>query len=63
MKTICDLCMSPIMGAWFRCAYCAKDLCEVCEHMDTHDKTHVFFVLKSSVQLFPPSTHSAMLID
>jgi hypothetical protein len=39
--------MTPIQGAWFRCAYCAKDLCDACEELDTHNDSHVFLVLKS----------------
>ena len=46
---LCDRCMERIHGAWFRCVYCAKDLCEVCEALDTHDETHVFVVFKAPV--------------
>lgn len=47
---LCDRCLDRICGAWFRCAYCAKDLCGVCEALDTHDKTHLFVVFKAPVR-------------
>ncbi|KAG2097758.1 uncharacterized protein F5147DRAFT_641153 [Suillus discolor] len=49
---LCDRCMERIQGAWYRCAYCAKDLCGECESLDTHDETHIFVVFKASVR-FP----------
>ncbi|KAJ3745401.1 hypothetical protein DFH05DRAFT_1017245 [Lentinula detonsa] len=45
----CDLCVTEIQGAWFRCAYCGKDLCSTCELLDTHNDTHIFLALKSRV--------------
>ncbi|KAF9245358.1 hypothetical protein BU15DRAFT_85673 [Melanogaster broomeanus] len=48
---LCDRCMERIRGAWFRCAYCAKDLCGDCEALDTHDETHVFVVFKAPVDM------------
>ncbi|KAH7920383.1 hypothetical protein BV22DRAFT_1039929 [Leucogyrophana mollusca] len=48
---LCDRCMERINGAWFRCAYCAKDLCGDCEAVDTHDETHIFVVFKAPVDL------------
>ncbi|KAF9221473.1 hypothetical protein BS17DRAFT_785470 [Gyrodon lividus] len=56
---LCDRCMERINGAWFRCAYCAKDLCGDCEVLDTHDETHVFVVFKAPVRtsLCPPCLH------
>ena len=51
---LCDRCLDRIHGAWFRCAYCAKDLCGVCEALDTHDETHLFVVFKAPVS-FPRS--------
>ena len=48
-SAFCDLCMTPIQGEWFRCAYCTRDLCDACEEVDTHDDTHVFVVFKSLV--------------
>ncbi|KAF9006028.1 hypothetical protein BDQ17DRAFT_1277613 [Cyathus striatus] len=56
---ICDRCMTPIEGAWFRCAYCPRDLCECCEEVDTHDDTHIFMVFKSQIdmQLFKIFAH------
>ncbi|KAH7913852.1 hypothetical protein BJ138DRAFT_1145144 [Hygrophoropsis aurantiaca] len=48
---LCDRCMERINGAWFRCAYCAKDLCGDCEALDTHDQTHIFVVFKAPVDL------------
>ena len=50
---LCDRCLERIHGAWFRCAYCAKDLCGDCEALDTHDETHLFVVFKAPVR----STH------
>ncbi|KAF9561215.1 hypothetical protein CPC08DRAFT_801895 [Agrocybe pediades] len=48
---LCDRCINTIRGEWFRCAYCARDLCDACEAVDTHDDTHVFLVLKSAVDM------------
>lgn len=48
---VCDRCMQRINGEWFRCVYCAKDLCDVCQSMDTHDNTHFFMVFKSEVDM------------
>jgi hypothetical protein len=48
VHALCDRCMVIIQGAWFRCVYCGKDLCDDCEEIDTHDDTHVFLVLKST---------------
>ncbi|KAH9479475.1 ZZ-type zinc finger-containing protein P35G2.11c [Psilocybe cubensis] len=50
-SAICDRCMTCIEGEWFRCAYCARDLCDNCEGVDTHDDTHVFLVLKAPVDM------------
>ncbi|KDR80641.1 hypothetical protein GALMADRAFT_240994 [Galerina marginata CBS 339.88] len=50
-SAICDRCMTCIEGEWFRCAYCAVDLCDACEEVDTHDDTHVFLVFKSLVDM------------
>ena len=41
----------PIVGKWYRCAFCPKDLCADCEELDTHDNTHVFLVFKAPVDL------------
>ncbi|KAG1728086.1 hypothetical protein EDB19DRAFT_168367 [Suillus lakei] len=49
---LCDRCMERIQGAWYRCAYCAKDLCGECESLDTHDGTHIFVVFKAPVDMF-----------
>ncbi|KAI0299235.1 hypothetical protein BC826DRAFT_996165, partial [Russula brevipes] len=50
--TLCDLHMTRIVGKWYRCAFCAKDLCADCEASDTHDdSTHAFLVLKSPVNI------------
>ncbi|KAH9172966.1 hypothetical protein EDB89DRAFT_2069196 [Lactarius sanguifluus] len=38
-----------IIGKWYRCAFCAKDLCANCEALDTHDSTHTFLVFKAPV--------------
>ncbi|KAI6149401.1 hypothetical protein BKA82DRAFT_128177 [Pisolithus tinctorius] len=48
---LCDRCMERIRGPWYRCAYCAKDLCGDCEAVDTHDVTHVFVVFKAPVDM------------
>jgi hypothetical protein len=45
----CDLCMERISGPWYWCVYCAKDLCEQHEQVDTHDPTHVFVKYKGEV--------------
>ncbi|KAH9072358.1 hypothetical protein EDB83DRAFT_220538 [Lactarius deliciosus] len=48
---LCDRHVSRgrIVGKWYRCAFCAKDLCADCEALDTHDSTHAFLVLKAPV--------------
>ena len=43
--------MMRIVGKWYRCAFCAKDLCADCEELDTHDNTHVFLVFKAPVDM------------
>ncbi|PCH36367.1 hypothetical protein WOLCODRAFT_108609 [Wolfiporia cocos MD-104 SS10] len=48
---LCDCCMNYIHGEWFRCAYCSKDLCEVCHRVDTHNSDHVFVIFKSLVDM------------
>ncbi|KAF8916216.1 hypothetical protein CPB85DRAFT_1490287 [Mucidula mucida] len=48
---ICDRCMTCIQGAWFRCAYCGKDLCDACEELDNHNDTHLFMVFKAPVDV------------
>ncbi|KAG2011499.1 hypothetical protein CC2G_011605 [Coprinopsis cinerea AmutBmut pab1-1] len=48
---VCDRCMSPIEGEWFRCANCSIDLCTHCETVDTHADGHVFIVIKSIIDL------------
>ena len=48
---LCDHCMERISGEWFRCVYCAKDLCDVCENLNAHDKTHFFYVFKAPVDM------------
>lgn len=48
-SALCDRCMTPIEGEWFRCCHCSRDLCDACEAVDTHNDTHVFIVLKSVV--------------
>ncbi|CAL1714191.1 unnamed protein product [Somion occarium] len=50
-SALCDRCMQRITGEWFRCVYCAKDLCDNCESMDTHDDSHFFMVFKSEVDM------------
>ena len=41
--------MEKIKGEWFRCAYCAKDYCDVCESLNAHNRKHFFFVFKAPV--------------
>jgi len=48
---LCDRHMIRIVGKWYRCAFCAKDLCADCEALDTHDNTHVFLVFKAPVDM------------
>jgi len=48
-KTYCDLCMTRITGAWYRCAYCSSDMCDL--HEATHNSEHCCIVFKSEVNL------------
>ncbi|KAI9433568.1 hypothetical protein H4582DRAFT_987905 [Lactarius indigo] len=48
---LCDRHMQRIVGKWYRCAFCAKDLCADCEVLDTHDGTHLFLVFKAPVDM------------
>jgi len=48
---LCDRDMVRIVGKWYRCAFCAKDLCADCEALDSHDDTHVFLVFKAPVHM------------
>ncbi|KAF8659852.1 hypothetical protein AX16_001737 [Volvariella volvacea WC 439] len=48
---LCDICYVHITGEWFHCVYCARDVCDEHEPMDTHDKTHIFMVLKAPVNM------------
>jgi len=48
---LCDRHLLRIVGKWYRCAFCAKDLCAECEELDTHDNTHIFIVFKGSVDM------------
>ncbi|KZT59440.1 hypothetical protein CALCODRAFT_450060 [Calocera cornea HHB12733] len=50
-NTLCDICVEPIRGEWFRCVYCSKDLCADCEENDVHDPTHIFVVFKAPVDM------------
>jgi hypothetical protein len=66
---LCDRHMRRIVGKWYRCAFCAKDLCADCEVLDTHDSTHIFVVFKAPVDMqsfrcgFYPHPTSMMLTD
>lgn len=55
--------MNRICGEWFRCVYCALDLCDNCEGVDTHDYTHFFMVFKSivSVAVFSHSRETQII--
>lgn len=48
---LCDRHLLRIVGKWYRCAFCAKDLCADCEELDTHDNTHIFLVFKAPVDM------------
>ncbi|KAG8986572.1 hypothetical protein FRB93_005234 [Tulasnella sp. JGI-2019a] len=48
--TLCDHCMTQIKGVWYRCAYCAADLCHI--HEETHDVDHCCLAFKRKVDLF-----------
>ncbi|KAF8587942.1 hypothetical protein K439DRAFT_1385302 [Ramaria rubella] len=48
---VCDRCIEHIRGVWLHCAYCGSDLCEDCEAIGGHDKTHVFLMFKSMVNM------------
>ncbi|KAL5537219.1 hypothetical protein ACEPAF_1042 [Sanghuangporus sanghuang] len=48
---LCDHCMERISGEWFRCVYCPKDLCDVCEGLNAHNPTHFFYVFKAPVDM------------
>ncbi|TCD69146.1 hypothetical protein EIP91_008622 [Steccherinum ochraceum] len=50
-SALCDRCMHRIIGEWYRCVYCAKDLCNHCEAVDTHDNDHFFMVLKAQIDM------------
>ncbi|PFH51867.1 hypothetical protein AMATHDRAFT_84931 [Amanita thiersii Skay4041] len=50
-SAMCDCCFEPILGEWFRCVYCPRDLCNTCLALDTHDDTHFFLVFKSVVDI------------
>jgi len=50
-SSLCDICMERITGEWYRCVYCAKDLCCDHERIDAHDRNHLFIVFKSLVDL------------
>lgn len=50
-SALCDRHMEPITGKWYRCVYCAKDLCAECEAIDEHDMTHCFMVFKAPVDI------------
>ncbi|KAF8623215.1 hypothetical protein AX15_006453 [Amanita polypyramis BW_CC] len=50
-SAVCDCCVLPIKGEWFRCVYCPRDLCHDCLRIDTHDDTHFFVVFKSKVDM------------
>jgi len=47
----CDLCMDRIIGEWFHCVYCPRDLCGHCEEVDEHDTTHFSMVAKAPVNM------------
>ncbi|KAI9433566.1 hypothetical protein H4582DRAFT_1986710, partial [Lactarius indigo] len=67
---LCDRHVSRgrIVGKWYRCAFCARDLCADCEALDTHDSTHAFLVFKAPVDkqvfrcvftyLYEPKVHA-----
>ncbi|TIA70222.1 hypothetical protein E3P91_03199 [Wallemia ichthyophaga] len=52
-KVVCDRCMEPVMGKWFRCVNLAGsyDLCSSCEPSDSHKGEHIYLVMKSIVDM------------
>lgn len=56
-NAVCDRCVQPIRGCWYRCAYCGMDLCDACEVNDTHNDAHVFIVFKAPVSVWRNLEH------
>lgn len=52
-KVVCDRCMEPVLGKWFRCVNLAGsyDLCSACEPSDSHKGEHIYLVIKSIVDM------------
>ncbi|TIC63002.1 hypothetical protein E3Q02_03229 [Wallemia mellicola] len=52
-KVVCDRCMEPVLGKWFRCVNLAGsyDLCSTCEPNDSHKEEHIYLVIKSIVDM------------
>lgn len=47
----CDSCNGAIYGNRYKCSVCWNfDLCETCEKLGSHDKTHILFKIKSPIQ-------------
>lgn len=52
-KVVCDRCMEPVLGKWYRCVNLAGsyDLCSTCEPNDSHKEEHIYLVIKSIVDM------------
>ena len=47
----CDACNGSIHGIRYKCSVCWNfDLCEACEKLGNHDKTHILYKIKSPIQ-------------
>lgn len=46
---LCDRHGRSIVGKWFHCVDCRRDLCAECEDLAEHDSSHVSIVFKSAV--------------
>ena len=60
----CNSCnASPIRGIRYRCANCADyDLCEQCETMQVHPRTHIFYKIRIPAPAFGGSTRQAQAV-
>jgi len=47
----CDACNGSINGIRYKCSVCWNfDLCEACEKLGNHDKTHILYKISSPIQ-------------
>ncbi|KAF8257395.1 hypothetical protein EI94DRAFT_1319436 [Lactarius quietus] len=49
--SLCDRHRRRILGRWYSCAFCTKDLCVDCEWSHTHNSTHLFLAFKVPVDI------------